>query len=107
MKLDYHVIGQRIRLKRRELNLTQMKLSELIDVSETYMSEIERGKSKVSLQVISNIARVLHTSLDYLVFGIPEEELKMDMDSLYQDILNLSPEENRSLKAFLTALKQK
>lgn len=71
-ELNYAEIGKRIKLKRNEIHLTQEKLSEIIDVSPSYISEIERGTSICSLATIANISTVLQTSLDYLVFGITE-----------------------------------
>ena len=70
--LNYDEIGKRIKIKRKEMKLTQEKLSEIIDVSPSYISEIERGSSICSLATITNIADTLNTSLDYLVFGITE-----------------------------------
>lgn len=39
-ELNYIEIGKRIKIKRKELHLTQEKLSEIIDVSPSYISEI-------------------------------------------------------------------
>ena len=92
-KLNYLEIGKRISLKRKELNLTQEKLSEIIDVSPSYISEIERGNSICSLATISNICFVLHTSLDYLVFGITEN----NSNQTFTEILKSVPEKNHKL----------
>ena len=58
-ELNYIEIGKRIRIKRKEMCLTQEKLSELIDVSPTYISEIERGTSISSLATIAKLSNVL------------------------------------------------
>lgn len=50
-ELDYVEIGKRIEIKRKEQKLTQEKLSEIIDVSPSYISEIERGTSISSLSI--------------------------------------------------------
>ena len=50
-ELDYVEIGKRIKIKRKEQKLTQEKLSEIIDVSPSYISEIERGTSISSLSI--------------------------------------------------------
>ena len=47
--LDYKEIGKRIKIKRKELKITQEKLSEIIDVSPSYISEIERGMKLLKL----------------------------------------------------------
>lgn len=92
-ELNYIKIGLRIKNKRKELKLTQEKLSEIIDVSPSYISEIERGSSICSLQTISNIANTLNTNLDYLVFGI---NLK-NSDITFTELLNSIPKKNQSL----------
>ena len=57
IELNYVEIGKRIKIKRKELKLTQEKLSEIIDVSPSYVSEIERGTSISSLATIAKIAQ--------------------------------------------------
>ena len=50
------VLGKNIRYFRLQNNLTQEKLAEFLDISVTYMSDIELGKSNVSLDLIEKIA---------------------------------------------------
>lgn len=91
--LNYDEIGKRIKIKRKEMKLTQEKLSEIIDVSPSYISEIERGSSICSLATITNIADTLNTSLDYLVLGITENNAV----KMFTDILKSIPEDNQKL----------
>lgn len=91
--LNYREIGKKIQNKRKELKITQEKLSEIIDVSPSYISEIERGSSICSLSTIVNIAKILDLSLDYLVFGITEK----NVDGVFTNILNNIPVKNRNL----------
>ena len=90
-ELDYVQIGKRIKIKRKEMELTQERLSELIDVSPSYISEIERGSSICSLSTIVNIAKNLDVSLDYLVFGITEKNI----DKVFVDILSSIPNQKK------------
>lgn len=91
--LNYREIGKKIQNKRKELKITQEKLSEIIDVSPSYISEIERGSSICSLSTIVNIAKILDLSLDYLVFGITEK----NVGRVFTNILNTIPVKNRNL----------
>ena len=75
------------------MNLTQEKLSEIIDVSPSYVSEIERGSSIASLATICKIANSLNCSLDYIVLGITAE----NVDYTFSEILNCIPKKNQSL----------
>lgn len=91
--LNYLEIGQRMQNKRKELKITQEKLSEIIDVSPSYVSEIERGCSITSLATISKIAEVLDLSLDYLIFGINQD----NSNTTFSEILKTIPKKNHKL----------
>ncbi len=91
--LNYIEIGKRIQIKRKELKLTQETLSEIIDVSPSYVSEIERGCSVSSLATITKIAQALDLSLDYLIWGMTENNLNIS----FREIIKTIPEKNHIL----------
>lgn len=76
MNVDYFKIGERIRKMRRAHDISQEVLAEMVDVSTTHMSHIETGNTKMSLEVLVDIANALNVSIDYLVFGEEKEENK-------------------------------
>lgn len=67
MEIDYKAIGCRIREKRIEKNMTQDSLASQIGVSNPHISNIERGRTKVSLPTLLDIANSLDTTLDELI----------------------------------------
>lgn len=67
MNIDYKAIGMRIRNRRKALKLTQQRLAELADLSDTNISHIERGATKLSLPSLIAIANALDTTTDYLL----------------------------------------
>ena len=69
MKLDYTEIGKRIAARRRQLGLKQAEVSELADISNTYMSSIERAVSIPSTEVIMRLAIALDTTPDEFLVG--------------------------------------
>lgn len=69
MELDYKEIGKRIARRRKELGLTQSELSEKTDISNTYMSSIERAVSIPSTEVIMRLALALDTTPDEFLIG--------------------------------------
>lgn len=91
--IDYKAIGKRIKEKRNKLGMTQEKLSELINVSPSYISEIERGTSICSLAVLVNIAEILELNLDNLINGINEN----NVDISFSEILKGIPKKNQKL----------
>lgn len=65
--MNYIDLGRRIREERRKLNLTQEKLSETIDVSTTYIGQIERGERCPTLDTLLKLSNALGVSIDYLL----------------------------------------
>lgn len=69
MELDYTGIGERIARRRRQNNIKQNILAAQIGISNNYLSSIERGKEKPSLEIIVRICNVLNVTPDYLIMG--------------------------------------
>jgi len=67
--LNYELLGKHIRKRRKEKNLTLEQLAEQLDVSTTFIGQIERGKGVPSLETLVKIANVLEISTDSLLFG--------------------------------------
>jgi len=61
------LLGERIRALRKEKNIKQEKLAELVDKATEHISFIERGERAPSLEVLLDLARVLNVSLPYLL----------------------------------------
>lgn len=104
-KIDYYGIGQRIRKIRKANSLSQEELASRIDISITHMSHIETGNTKLSLQVLVDIANELNVTTDELLF----EKEKLDNNSIkpeIQDLLNsCTLEESKVLNDVLKATK--
>ncbi len=69
MEIAYQMIGKRIAKQRKKLNLTQVKVAEACDISEQYMSNIERAVSIPSTEVIMRLAIALDTTPDEFLVG--------------------------------------
>lgn len=82
--MDYKFLGKRIREERLKLNLTQEKLSESVDISDSYMGQIERGERSVALDTLSRIANRLGVTIDYLL----QESVNID-DKYINQIMQL------------------
>ncbi|MBQ9123217.1 MAG: helix-turn-helix transcriptional regulator [Lachnospiraceae bacterium] len=62
-----------VRHLRREHNISQEKLAELINSHQVYICEIKQGKKLPSLNVLNNIAQAFHIPLSELVCQIEEK----------------------------------
>ncbi|MBR2883721.1 MAG: helix-turn-helix transcriptional regulator [Clostridia bacterium] len=67
MALNYTIIGENIKYARKEQRLTQEKLAEIVNKSPSYISYIETGKRKLSLESLVDIANALYVSADELL----------------------------------------
>ncbi len=93
ININYKDMGYRIKEGRRKLGITQEKLAEQIDVSPSYISEIERGSSICSLAVLVNISTILGLNLDNLVLGTNLS----NADTTFSEILNSIPKKEQKL----------
>lgn len=67
--IDYIELGKTIKTIRSRNNLTQENLAELTNMSTTHISNIENGKTKVSLSAINSISNALDYTIDELIHG--------------------------------------
>lgn len=74
MKADYHEIGQRIAKRRKSLGLTQAEVEEMAGLGYKYLSNIERGISIPSVEVIIRLAFVMDTTPDSFLLGAIQTE---------------------------------
>jgi transcriptional regulator with XRE-family HTH domain len=66
--VDYRqVLGRNVRMRRRELGLTQEALAARVGIDRTYVSGIERGRRNPSLGLILSLARSLSLSPNLLI----------------------------------------
>lgn len=87
MSIDYKSIGQRLAEARKSLNLTQTQTSELLNVSKSYIANIERGK-KPSLEYILAIAKNTNISLDWLLIG-EQNYSQIEVDDVTKELIDI------------------
>ena len=69
MAIDFKLIGERIKSKRKLSNMTQEQLAEKLNVTVGYVSQCERGISKINLEKLSEVADILQCDIAYFVSG--------------------------------------
>lgn len=72
--VDYRDVGKRIAMRRRELGLKQWQVEKSAGLSEKYLSNIERGSSVLSVDVLMKICTALETTPDALLLGTVTDE---------------------------------
>ena len=71
MSLTYDrlLTGDRLRLKRTLLGMTQDEMAEKINRSTKYYADIERGNCGMSIETLLALSDTLKMSTDYILFG--------------------------------------
>ena len=67
--MNYELLGKHIREQRKKKKYTLEQLAEKLDVSTTFIGQIERAKGIPSLETLVKIANTLEISIDSLLFG--------------------------------------
>ena len=57
--VDYVAIGRRVKKFRNQANLTQADVAEKLGISVSYVSQIECGRTDVSLKRLDDIANII------------------------------------------------
>ena len=90
MNIDYKLIGERIKRTRKSKGITQEVMAEKLNVSIGYVSQVERGVTKISLDLLAAISSILDcdiagfisesavNSSEYLESEIVSELRKLD-----------------------------
>lgn len=60
-------LGQKVKLRRKELGYTQVELAKRTQTSQPYISRLEKDDFNPSTQMIVSIAVILRVSIDYLL----------------------------------------
>jgi len=76
--MNYYVLGKNVRKARKSLNMTQEQLSEYASISTVFISQIENGARKPSLETLYNLSIILNVSMDELVKNTTDTELTED-----------------------------
>jgi len=65
------LVGDNIRRRRLELHLTQQALADRIGITQSYLSDVEKGKRSPLLSRLANFADALDVTPSYLLAGQP------------------------------------
>lgn len=66
-------VGERIRKIRKQLKMSREAFAELINISDIFLGQIERGERSLSIMTLASISTSTGVSTDYILFGTPEE----------------------------------
>ncbi len=113
--MNYREIGYRIQMAREEHGLNQKELADKLGISQSSLSNYEKGKRRLYLADLQKIAEALGKSTEYFlqpigqVINNPTYECKEEMHdfvSIMVELADLSREDRKSVYDYVKWLKQ-
>ena len=74
----------RIRKAREEQGYTRERFAEKLDVSVSYLAELERGRTGISVKMLVKVCNLLGLSADYVLFGTERKEDALRLDAIHR-----------------------
>jgi len=107
---DKKKVGERIRTRRKALNISQEEFAERIGRVPKFCADIERGQAGMSIETMLSICTLLKLSPNELLLGQNSNATMYDETELIVAALNQCTEKQRKdalalLKLFLTAVR--
>lgn len=106
MPIDFRIVGNKIQKYRIEKKLTQEELAELIDSSQTYISEVEAGKHRLFFDTVVSISQALQISVDKLVADYEDSTNESTLQDILNDIRGMSAKQLELLQDNINTLKK-
>lgn len=108
-------IGERIKLKRQELNWSQRELARRMDYDHSTITRIEKGTIDIPQSRVVQFSKVLGVSIAYLMGWEDEEKQKQPTESelsipkkeLIEKVMQMSDEELQKLDLLLRIVESK
>jgi len=104
MKINYIEIGARIAARRKELHLTQEKLTEKIDMSINQLSNIENSHSMPTVETIIKLCEALQVTPDYFLLGLGKNIHKKSISAIAQKAMLCTPKQQKLISEFISLL---
>lgn len=89
---------------RKAQNLTQQALADAIGMHVNQIKRYEAGTAQPNLDALVRLAKVLHVSLDDLVFDDSERGPSEDLALQFEAVSHMPEEERRIIKALLDGM---
>ncbi len=106
MSIDFKLIGSRIKTTRKKAGRTQEWLAEQIDVSVGYISQIERGITKVNLETLSEICTALGGDIAYIVSGTTKKQAAYLHNEITEKFSQLSERDKKIIITLIDSMSE-
>lgn len=104
--INYKVIGERIQQERKKKGLSQSRLAELLGISSSYVSRVERGVAKVSLELLSNISILLNIDIADLISNTSYDSNHYLEKDLHELLASATPKQRELIISIIHVILQ-
>ena len=74
----------RIRKAREDMGYTRERFAEKLEVSVSYLAELERGRTGISVKMLLKVCNLLGLSADYILFGTERREDEQLLEKIHR-----------------------
>lgn len=106
MGFDYELIGSRIKKAREKKGFTQEQLAEKISLSSVHISNIERGRTKPSLDSLSDLCTILEQPAGYILNGAEQSSGQYFNEEIYTMLEHCSPEQKKLIAKMVRVISE-
>ncbi|MGI9461875.1 MAG: helix-turn-helix domain-containing protein [Alphaproteobacteria bacterium] len=93
--IDKHV-GDRIRLRRKMLRLTQTDLAEILGISFQQVQKYERGSNRIGCSRLYELSVILQTSIDFFFKDIDDDTRELFTDLMPKELFGMAEKEDEN-----------
>ena len=104
--MDARLIGKRIQLVRKERGLTQEQLSQMVDLSPNYLSNVETGLKTPKLETLIEIMNALQCDANALLADVVDATTTEQSGHISKALSSLPMKEQRKIMRIVEVLVQ-
>ncbi len=102
--MDAKLIGKRIKTVRKQRGLTQEQLSQMVDISTNYLSNIETGFRTPKLETLIQIMNALECDANALLADVVDASTSEESGRISKELAELPAEEQRRIMLLVETL---
>ena len=102
----YKLAGRQIRLLRNQHDITQKDFAEKINSSQNYLSDVETGKKRPSLDYYITIANFFKVSLDYIFQDSLDMKKNVIIDNVILKMSYMNHEDQKFVLRLIESLEE-
>lgn len=91
MAIDYGTIGERLQKRRKERNWTQEKLAEQVNITVVYLSKVENGRARPTLELLDSLCEALDLPLADVLTGVQTQGVDYGRERAVQILGRCAP----------------